>query len=66
VPGWKKLMKVYKEEFGSRHKDERPTLLAVVITDGEATDGTFCCYYYVTFTCYYSCSARYLICPIHC
>jgi len=38
VPGWKKLMKVYKDEFGKRPKDEQPDLLALVITDGEAVD----------------------------
>jgi len=39
MPGWRKLLHVYKEEFGKRPKEKRPVLMALVITDGEATDG---------------------------
>lgn len=38
MPGLQKLLEVYKEEFGSRPANERPTLLALVVTDGEAED----------------------------
>ena len=38
MPGLQKLLEVYKEEFGSRPPNERPTLMALVITDGEAED----------------------------
>jgi len=38
MPGWKKLLRVYKEEFGKRPAKERPVLMALVITDGEASD----------------------------
>lgn len=38
VPGWRKLMCVYNEEFGDRPPSKRPKLLALVITDGEADD----------------------------
>jgi hypothetical protein len=38
VPGWEVLVETYKDEFGSRPADERPAILAVVITDGEAAD----------------------------
>jgi len=38
MPGLAKLLEVYKDEFGSRPAQERPTLLALVITDGEAED----------------------------
>jgi len=38
MPGWNKLMDVYREEFGSKRIDEQPTLMALVITDGEAED----------------------------
>ena len=38
MPGLQKLLEVYKDEFGSRPPEERPTLLALVITDGEAED----------------------------
>ena len=38
MPGFKKLLEVYTEEFGSRPKTERPVLMALVITDGEADD----------------------------
>ena len=39
VPGWEKLVDIYTEEFGERPKQDRPHLLALVITDGEAQDG---------------------------
>lgn len=38
MPGLQKVLEVYKDEFGSRPAEERPTLLALVITDGEAED----------------------------
>ena len=38
MPGLEKLLEVYKDEFGSRPAEERPTLLALVITDGQAED----------------------------
>ena len=39
VPGWHKLVDIYTEEFGDRPKQDRPHLLALIITDGEAQDG---------------------------
>lgn len=38
MPGLNLLLKTYTDEFGSKPQDERPVLLALVITDGEATD----------------------------
>jgi len=38
IPGLKKLFEVYMEEFGSRSLSDRPTLMALVITDGDADD----------------------------
>jgi len=38
MPGWKKLMHIYDKEFGRRRKEDRPYLIALVITDGEAED----------------------------
>lgn len=38
VPGLRKLLEVYKEEFGEKPAEERPLLLALVITDGQADD----------------------------
>jgi hypothetical protein len=38
MPGWEKLADVYMEEFGDVPKLDRPQLLALVITDGEADD----------------------------
>jgi hypothetical protein len=38
MPGWEALSNGYVEEFGNISATERPLLLAVVITDGEATD----------------------------
>lgn len=38
MPGWEKLVDTYLEEFGEVPKLDRPHLLALVITDGEAND----------------------------
>lgn len=38
MPGFNMLLKTYTDEFGSRPQAERPLLLALVITDGEADD----------------------------
>lgn len=38
MPGLNKLVEVYNEEFGSRPSADRPLLMALVITDGEADD----------------------------
>lgn len=38
MPGFNLLLKTYTDEFGSRPLEERPLLLALVITDGEADD----------------------------
>jgi hypothetical protein len=38
MPGWEKLVDTYLEEFGEIPKQDRPHLLALVITDGEADD----------------------------
>lgn len=38
MPGMTKLLATYTNEFGSRPQAERPLLLALVITDGEADD----------------------------
>jgi hypothetical protein len=38
MPGWTLLVDTYLEEFGSRPKEDRPHLLGLVITDGEADD----------------------------
>jgi uncharacterized protein YegL len=38
MPGWNLLVDTFLEEFGDRPKQDRPALLALVITDGEATD----------------------------
>lgn len=38
MPGLRKLIAVYNDEFGSRPADDRPLLMAVIITDGEAED----------------------------
>jgi hypothetical protein len=38
MPGWTKLLEVYAEEFGRRPSAQRPKLLALIITDGEARD----------------------------
>lgn len=39
VAGWERLTDIYVEEFGDRPKQDRPHLLALIITDGEAQDG---------------------------
>lgn len=38
MPGFNLLLKTYTDEFSSRPQAERPLLLALVITDGEADD----------------------------
>jgi hypothetical protein len=38
MPGFNLLLKTYTEEFGATPQSERPLLLALVITDGEAED----------------------------
>jgi len=38
MPGWRKIQQVYQEEFGTKPPDERPKLLLLVLTDGEADD----------------------------
>lgn len=38
MPGLNKIVEVYNEEFGSRPAAERPLLMTLVITDGEADD----------------------------
>jgi hypothetical protein len=38
MPGLNKLIEVYNDEFGSKPPAERPLLMALVITDGEADD----------------------------
>jgi hypothetical protein len=38
IPGWNKLIETYTDEFGQTAPAERPLLMALVITDGEADD----------------------------
>jgi len=38
MPAWKAALADYDEEFGDRDPDEQPTLLTLVLTDGEADD----------------------------
>lgn len=38
IPGWNKLIETYSEEFGQVAPADRPLLMALVITDGEADD----------------------------
>jgi hypothetical protein len=38
MPGWDALVEQYMEEFGDVPKLDRPHLLALIITDGEAAD----------------------------
>jgi hypothetical protein len=38
MPGWNTLVDTYQDEFGQEPPDQRPLLLALVITDGEADD----------------------------
>lgn len=38
MPAWKAALSDYDEEFGDKDPDEQPTMLTLVITDGEADD----------------------------
>jgi hypothetical protein len=38
MPAWKAALEDYDEEFGDRDPDEQPTMLTLVVTDGEADD----------------------------
>jgi hypothetical protein len=38
MPGWNLLVDTYMEEFGEVPKQDRPHLLALIVTDGEADD----------------------------
>jgi|SRR6185437_2185114 len=38
MPGWEKLQETFMEEFGDVPTMERPQMLALIVTDGEATD----------------------------
>jgi hypothetical protein len=38
VPGWNTLIDTYTEEFGEVPPEQRPLLMAVILTDGEAVD----------------------------
>ena len=38
VPGWNTLIDTYTEEFGELPPEQRPLLMAVILTDGEAVD----------------------------
>jgi hypothetical protein len=38
MPGWNTIIDTYQDEFGQKPPAERPLLLALVITDGEADD----------------------------
>jgi hypothetical protein len=38
MPAWKAAKADYDEEFGDRDPDEQPTMLTLVLTDGEADD----------------------------
>ena len=38
MPAWKAALADYDEEFGDRDPDEQPTMLTLVVTDGEADD----------------------------
>jgi hypothetical protein len=38
MPGFNLLLQTYTNEFGAKPQAERPLLLALVITDGEADD----------------------------
>jgi len=38
LPGWNTLIDTYQDEFGQEPPEQRPLLLALVITDGEADD----------------------------
>jgi len=38
MPGWLKVKETFMEEFGKRPPESRPTLLCLIITDGDAED----------------------------
>jgi hypothetical protein len=38
MPGWNALIDAYMDEFGQTPAEQRPLLMALVITDGEASD----------------------------
>lgn len=38
MPGWNMLIDTFQDEFGQEPPDQRPVLMALVITDGEADD----------------------------
>ena len=38
MPGWQLVVEDYLEEFGNKAEEDRPALLLLVVTDGEATD----------------------------
>ena len=38
MPGWRKLLQVYHDEFGARPFKDQPLLMATIITDGESED----------------------------
>ena len=38
MPGWKLVVEDYLEEFGKQAEEDRPALLLLVVTDGEAAD----------------------------
>ena len=38
MPAWKAALADYDEEFGDRDPDDQPTMLTLVVTDGEADD----------------------------
>ncbi len=38
MPGFNLLLKTYTDEFGKKPQEERPLLMALIITDGEADD----------------------------
>jgi hypothetical protein len=38
MPAWRAALEDYDEEFGDRDPDEQPTMLTLVVTDGEADD----------------------------
>ena len=38
MPGWQLVVEDYLEEFGSKAEEDRPALLLLVVTDGEAED----------------------------
>jgi len=38
MPGWNKIFQVFNEEFGSRPPQQKPALMLLIITDGDADD----------------------------